>query len=68
MGKTARLGLKVAFALDGIVGVPVEMGKTARLGLKGNTYYGTADIWASRNGEDSPVGIESCWLSILAIG
>ena len=38
----------------------VEMGKTARLGLKVDHASTARSACSRRNGEDSPVGIESC--------
>ena len=59
MGKTARLGLKGLQGAKARLYLAVEMGKTARLGLKVGRIAIPGSIWLRRNGEDSPVGIES---------
>ena len=60
MEMTARLGLKDAMSLKALLHGLVEMEMTARLGLKGGTNKASISSGgARRNGDDSPVGIES---------
>ncbi len=59
MGMTARLGLKEAYNRLIDQAREVEMGMTARLGLKVRDMCPCSIVCCSRNGDDSPIGIES---------
>ena len=59
MEMTARLGLKVTKRETLTSSGPVEMEMTARLGLKDVLATDPLDHTDCRNGDDSPVGIES---------
>ena len=59
MGMTARLGLKQLFPAAGPAPAGVEMGMTARLGLKRCRDITSTLETICRNGDDSPLGIET---------